>query len=182
MIKIIIDNNKILKLLETADAEQLFPLIDTCRNYLQQWMPWLNGIKNVDDTRLFIRTTQMQFAARNGLQNGIWFNGRIVGVIGFQFIDWISRYAYIGYWLGEKYQGLGLMTKACQSMVSYAFDQFHINRVEIRCAVENLKSRAIPERLRFIQEGIIRDGEWLNDHYVDHVVYGMLAREWGRVI
>jgi len=43
---------------------------------------------------------------------------------------------------------------------------------------ENKKSRAIPKRLGFKEEGIIRQTEWLYDRFVDHVVYGMLIDEW----
>ncbi len=70
------------------------------------------------------------------------------------------------------------MTKACSALSSYAFDELELNRVEIRCATENKRSRAIPEKLRFTQEGIVRKAEWLYDHYVDLVVYGMLAEQW----
>jgi ribosomal-protein-serine acetyltransferase len=62
--------------------------------------------------------------------------------------------------------------------VTYAFDQYHLNKVEILCATGNTRSRAIPERLGFTQEGIIRQGERFHDHYNDLVVYGMLASEW----
>jgi ribosomal-protein-serine acetyltransferase len=50
--------------------------------------------------------------------------------------------------------------------------------VEIQCGEDNHKSRAIPERLGFQQEGIIRDGEFLYDHFHDVVVYGLLKKEW----
>jgi len=70
------------------------------------------------------------------------------------------------------------MTKACIAMIHHIFNDLHLNRVEIRCAVLNSKSRAIPERLGFSQEGTIREAEWLYDHFVDHIVYSLLAREW----
>jgi ribosomal-protein-serine acetyltransferase len=84
----------------------------------------------------------------------------------------------IGYWLDEKYVGKGIMTKACIEFINYAFDVYKLNRVEIRCAEDNLKSRAIPERLGFTKEGIIRDGELLNDGYTNCIIYGLLRREW----
>jgi len=70
------------------------------------------------------------------------------------------------------------MTKTAGALTEYALNELKLNKVEIRAAVENQKSRNIPERLGFIQEGTIRRGEWLYDHYVDTVVYGMLREEW----
>ena len=100
------------------------------------------------------------------------------GVIGFHKIDWNNKSTSIGYWLGEDYVGNGLMTKSVKAFVDYALIDLGLNRVEIRAAVENKKSRAIPERLGFTHEGTIRQSEWLYDHYVDHEVYGMLASDW----
>jgi len=63
-------------------------------------------------------------------------------------------------------------------LTDYAFKELNLNKVEIRAALENKKSRGIPERLNFVNEGCNRQAEWLYDHYVDHVIYGMLAEEW----
>jgi ribosomal-protein-serine acetyltransferase len=70
------------------------------------------------------------------------------------------------------------MTKACKAFVNYAIRDLKLNRVEIRVAIENTKSRAIPERLGFVQEGRIRKAEWIYDHYLDQYIYGMLAEDW----
>ena len=86
----------------------------------------------------------------------------------------------IGYWLAETHQGRGLVTTACRALVDHAFSAWTLNRVEVRAAVDNLRSRAVPERLGFTLEGTIRQAEWVNDRYVDHAVYGMLAADWGR--
>jgi ribosomal-protein-serine acetyltransferase len=178
MFKFVVDEEVVLKLLDTTHSNQLFELIDSCRPFLKQWLPFVDGTKEVADTKQFIESTQKQFASNNGIQAGIWYNGNITGVIGFHGINWSNKSTSIGYWLGEGYQGKGIMTKACRAFINYAFGELNLNRVEIRCAVQNYKSRAIPKRLQFINEGTIRQPEWLYDHYVDHVVYGILAQEW----
>ncbi len=70
------------------------------------------------------------------------------------------------------------MTAACRAMVNHAFDELNLHRVEIKCATGNRKSCAIPERLGFTKEGVIKDGEWLYDRFVDLVLYRMLDQEW----
>jgi ribosomal-protein-serine acetyltransferase len=108
----------------------------------------------------------------------ILFNGEIVGTAGFNSINWSNKTAQIGYWLGKDYQGNGIMTKVARGLTAYAFTHLKLNKVEIRVAEGNKKSRSIPERLGFINEGRIRQAEWLYDHYVDHIVYGVLMDEW----
>lgn len=107
----------------------------------------------------------------------IFYKGKI-GCIGLHGIDWSNRKASIDYWLASEFQGNGIMTKSCKAIVNYGLHDLGLNRVEIRAAEFNTRSRAIPERLGFTQEGIIRQAEWLYDYYVDHVVYGMLSEEW----
>ena len=114
----------------------------------------------------------------NGFVAGLWHCGQLAGVIGYAGIDWPNRTTGIGYWLGAAFQGRGLVTKACRALIAYAFTELKLNRVEIRCAPGNQKSCAIPKRLGFTEEGTLREVEWLYDHFVDLVVYGMLASEW----
>lgn len=167
-----------LSLLTIQNAEELFTLTDTSRDLLRQWLPWVDGTKTVEDSKAFIQQSLHQFSSNDGLHAGIWFSGRLVGVIGFHKIDWHNRRTAIGYWLGKEFQGRGIMTRACRAMVNIAFHEYKLNRVEIPTAVENRNSRAIPERFGFVEEGVCRQAEWLYDRFVDHVIYGMLAGDW----
>lgn len=82
----------------------------------------------------------------------------------------------VGYWLVESEQGSGIMTDCVRMLVNYGFDSLSLNRIYIHCANKNHKSRAIPERLGFILEGIFQDGECLYGEYFDLTVYGMVKR------
>ncbi|AKL95739.1 ribosomal N-acetyltransferase YdaF [Clostridium aceticum] len=178
MFKYVVENDIELRLLQNGDAEELYKLIDCNRAYLRKWLPWVDSSKTCEDTKSFIESTMNQFASNNGFQAGIWYKGEITGIIGYHNIDWMNKYTSIGYWLSEKHVGKGIMTKACKAIIDYAFININLNRVEIRCAEYNHKSRAIPERLGFTKEGMIKEAEWLYDHYVNHIVYGILAKEW----
>jgi ribosomal-protein-serine acetyltransferase len=167
-----------LRLLETRHAEEMFALVDQNRFHLRQWLGWVDTNQSVSDSRTFIRGVMQQYANNNGFQAGIWFQGTLAGVIGHNYIDWHNSRTEFGYWLGAPFQGHGLITRSCQALIDYSFDELRLNRVEILCAAGNVRSRAIPERLGFAQEGVFRQAEWLYDHFVDLVVYGMLADEW----
>ena len=173
-----IDDDTELRLHEERFAEEYYRLIDRNRQHLRQWMQWLDEEQSVDDLRVFMRESRLQFANNQSLQTGIWYKGQIAGAIGFHNLDWIDRKVEVGYWLSADQQGKGLVTKACRTLVNFAFDQYQLNRIEIHCATGNRRSRAIPERLGFTQEGIIRQAQWLYDHYVDMVIYGILESEW----
>lgn len=173
-----IDDKITLKMLDLRDSEHLFELTIRSKDSLREWLPFIDFTKTVDDTRQFIQSTMKQFSENNGIQAGIWYEGNLAGVIGFHKIDWSNKSTSIGYWLGSDFVGNGLMTKSVKAFVDHALIDLGLNRVEIRAAVENTKSRAIPERLGFTHEGTIRQSEWLYDHYVDHEVYGMLASDW----
>jgi ribosomal-protein-serine acetyltransferase len=173
-----VDRDIFLKILELDDAADLFNLVENNRSYLRKWVPWVDTNVTTEASKAFIQSTQEQHEQNFGFQSGMWFHNRLVGVIGFQKIDWMNRNVEIGYWIDAGHQGLGIVTKSCQTMVDYAFNEYHLHRVQIRCAIENKKSCAIVERLGFLREGIMRQAEFLYDHYVDLFIYGITADEW----
>jgi ribosomal-protein-serine acetyltransferase len=170
-----------LKPVESGEADALFALTDLNRTYLREWLPWLDASRTVRDTVGFIELSRKQLEKREALHCSIRYQDKIIGMIGFHRFDWGNRAASIGYWLASHMQGKGIVTHSCRLLTDFAFAELQLNRVEIRCAVGNAKSRAIPERLGFRNEGTIRDAEWLYDRFVDLVVYGLLARERGRL-
>jgi ribosomal-protein-serine acetyltransferase len=176
--RIPVDAEVELSILEAWDAAELFQLIERNRAHLRQWLPWVDYETSVEDSRSFVLRTLQHYLDNESFTMGIRYQGQLAGLISYHTINWPGRHVEIGYWLGAEFQGKGLMTRACRAMVDYAFAKLALNRVAILCAPDNLRSRAIPERLGFTQEGTLRESEWLYEHFVDLVVYSMVAREW----
>ncbi len=167
-----------LRSFEADDAEELYRLVDANRAYLAEWMPWA-GESRLESIRDFLRRVRQQADEDNGFQAAIVDpDGAIAGVVGFHAVDWNNRSTSIGYWLAEDRQGRGTMTAAVRALTSHAFEVWGLNRVEIRVAVGNERSAAIPGRLGFAREGVLREVERHGDSFKDNVVYSMLAGEW----
>jgi len=148
-------------------------VVEANRDHLARWMPWAAG-QTLEDTLTFIRRTREQLANNNGFQTAVIENGRIAGVVGFHGISWQHHSTSIGYWLAASAQGQGTMTRSVRALVNHALRTWRLHRVEIRAAVDNARSRAIPERLGFTEEGVVREAERIGGRYVDQVVYSML--------
>ena len=145
---------------------------------MKEWLPWLDFTRELADTKAYIEGCIKGHKENSSLSLVILFNNEIVGIAGFNTINPSNKIGTIGYWLSEGAQGHGIMTKTVKALLQYAFETLKLHKVEIRVAEANHKSHAIPERLGFMQEGTIRAAEWLYDHYVDHVIYGLLVNEW----
>lgn len=171
----------VLRQLDERDTAELYQLISSCRKHLQTWLKWIDTIGTERDVQQFIRMANQAASTYRGLQVGVRYRGELAGLISYDDPDWENRSVSIGAWLGDRFQGNGIMTKATWAMVDYAFRRLPFNRVEIRCGAGNEKSRAIPERLGFKKEGTIREAEWLHNRFIDHIVYGMTKKDYVQI-
>jgi len=174
----ILNENIKLVLTTTLLSEDISRLIDINREYLKKWLPRLDNSNNPGDTRIFIESCLNGFSKMEQLHCSILYNDSVVGLIGFNSINWTTKTGYIGFWLSEKETGKGIMTTAVKEIEKIGFIDLKLEKTEIRCAYENRKSRGIPERLGYKNEGIIRKAENLYGQIVDHVVYGLLKDEY----
>jgi ribosomal-protein-serine acetyltransferase len=166
-----------LRPFELNDADEMYALIEANRAYLTPWLPWASASTH-DQTVDFIRRGLRQRTESNGIQSAITVNGAIAGNIGVHAIDWAHRSTSIGYWLAEGHQGRGVMTAAVRAYVNHAFSEWQLERVVLRAAVENARSRAVAERVGFVLEGVLRHAELVGDRWHDLATYSILSAEW----
>lgn len=173
-----IDDEIKLALPTLQDAEELYSVVKENIEELKIWMPWAKDEYSLESAKGFINFNLTALAENGSFSTTVLLKDKIVGMIGYHNINKENKSVEIGYWLAKSAQGKGIMTRCCRFYIDYAFKELKLNRVQINCNVENVKSRGIPERLSFEHEGTLRQVEFLNDEYRDWAIYGMLAEDW----
>ncbi len=172
-----LDARTLLRSALRTDAEELYALIDANRAYLRPWLPWVVATTAPHHTRGFLDLTMAATLDGRALLLVTVHDGALAGTLGFNTIDAQNRSCEIGYWLREDFQGRGIVTAACRALARHAFDSLGLNCVRLAAATDNAKSRAIPERLGFHLDGVLREQEWVDGRFVDHAVYTLLRRD-----
>lgn len=179
MFKVQLDSDLSINLLTPKYAETLTEALIENQNSLKEWLIWAETIPTIEEYEKSIIPMWLQkFADNNGFETGIFYQNELIGMVGLHYIDKTNKATEIGYWLSDRMQGKGIMTRVVEYLVSYCFDELSLNRVVIRAAVENKKSRAIPLRLKFKEEGILREAQQIRESFYDLAVYSMLKKDW----
>lgn len=166
-----------LRVPAAGDAMALFAAVDANRERLRKWLPWLDQSRSLDQSLAFIENSTR---ARLAKQSATWlieYERSLAGVISINDLSWQNRACEIGYWIAAEFEGRGVMSQSVAALVDLALKGLALHRVEIRVAIDNVRSRAIPERLGFTREGTARDSEWLYDHFESLVIYSLLATD-----
>ncbi len=188
MLAHVVDEELQLVLLEPHHAAAFFAVIDANREHLRPWMIWLDGTKTAQDSLAFIHKNLEDVAAERGMALALRYRGAFVGTIGAHGKKHNTKSCDIGYWLAHDIQGRGVMTRAVKAFIHLLFNDYGFQRLTIRCAPENQRSRAIPERLGFSQEGTLRrialvpgDRPDAPPKLTDLVMYSLLDDEYYRL-
>ena len=81
-----------------------------------------------------------------------------------------GSYEFCGYWCRTSQQNKGYMTEAVQAIIQYAFDNLQAKKLYIRHAAGNQQTRAIMDKLGFIEETILPgihklpNGQMVDEH------------------
>ena len=127
---------------------------------LRQWMPFASGEKpTVEESEANVRLAYTKFLRREDLRLALFLKGTntMVGSSGLHRMKWDVPSFEIGYWVRTRFQGQGFITEAVAGITDFAIQQLGAKRLEIRCDAENERSAAVPRRLNFELEGILKN-------------------------
>jgi len=178
--RIPVSESIVLELIDHHHAEPLFKVVDNNRTHLREWLPWVDYMRSVEDFSRYITLCKKKHQDKIELGFVIMGGDALVGRIGLHYFDHNNKICSIGYWMDEQHTGKGIITNACKKLIHYAFTDLGFNRIEIKCGVGNTKSAAVPERLGFTREGVLRQGEWVNGNFIDLNLYSLLKSEYNQ--
>ena len=181
MVRFTVDEQTELMSLRPEHADELFRLTDIHREWLSQWFAWPADVLSPSDSRTFIRRLITEWQDDRALGLGLFIDGHLMGVVELSGLDSKDRCGRLGFWLAPVAGGRGRMTRACELLTDWAFEQAGLNRLEIRTIMDNVRGRAVPERLGFKLEGIARQAKKLENRYADVAVYALLASQWNEM-
>ncbi|MDB6095920.1 MAG: GCN5-related N-acetyltransferase [Francisellaceae bacterium] len=128
---------------------------------LNQWMAWATIKPSIEDTQNFIKFAQNCWLTEEPKELPFLifdnYEKNLYGAISYNNINWEIPMLEIGYWGNKTYLGKGYMTEAVKLLTDYALKNIKVNRIEIRCDINNLKSAAIPKRLGYVLEARFRN-------------------------
>ncbi|TWT02500.1 GNAT family N-acetyltransferase [Planomicrobium sp. CPCC 101079] len=144
-----------------GDGEKVNAAIRSSLDELKPWLPFVQTLPTPEETEINLLEAHIQFLKRENLRYLIFHRntGDFIGTTGFHDIEWEIPKMEIGYWIDTKWSGSGYMVEAVEALNRLAIEGFLCRRVEIRCDAKNSRSRAIPEKLGFVLEGILRNDE-----------------------
>jgi ribosomal-protein-serine acetyltransferase len=167
-----------LRLVREEDAEELSLRINQNREHLRQWSSLVDETKTASDTLKFVHTCLEAAASGTGFRYALLLNREIIGSVTLNTIEKINRCATMGYWLAKSQTGKGLMTTAAKTLISEGFRQLELNRIEARVPTDNHPSQAVCDRAGLTKEGVLRQSQWLYDHFLDMTMNSVLRSEW----
>jgi ribosomal-protein-serine acetyltransferase len=160
-----------------ADTEDIYLAVDSDRDRLREWLPWVDATSSQAVQREFLASLESDNAAGTGVHVTMRQDGEFAGVMGLR-INGMAGSTDIGYWAATAYVGRGLVTRSVTALIDLAFGPLGLHRVELRAATANDRSRAVAQRLGLVHEGTLREAELLARGHVDLEVYSVLATEW----
>lgn len=139
-----------------AYAAELATLINQNLEHLRPWMAWAQEERTTEQQAESLAKAQARFDAGEDLMYLISLEGRLIGSSGLHRLDWTVPSGELGYWLAATHEGQGYATETAQALTTLAFETLHFERLEIRCDPRNIRSAAVPTRLGFKREALLK--------------------------
>jgi len=103
---------------------------------------------------------------------------RVIGIVDLFKVDFENKDAELGYWIGKKYRGKGLMSEAVELMLNFGFTKLKLHRIHANVFEGNTASEKVLKRHGFIYEGLSRESRFKCGKWQNELRYALLKKHW----
>ena len=167
----------LLRRLNMRDAQDVF---DYSRDpEVARHVLW-DAQRSIGDARAYLRYMIRRYRQNEPASWGIELKstGKIIGTIGFMWIQDDNRAAEVGYSLARAQWGRGIMTEALEAVIEYGFRTLKLNRIEAIHELTNPASGAVMRKCGMVHEGTMREKLFNKGKYVDVDLYAILRKDF----
>lgn len=173
-----------LRMPRSRDFREWAKLRGESRAFLEPWEPrWTPDELEPAAWRQRLRRYRADFIRGTGISFFVFekASGSLTGGITLGNIrHGAAQSASIGYWMGERFAGRGLMGEALELVIDHSFRTLRLHRLEAACIPDNNRSVRVLEKAGFTREGLLRSYLKINGSWQDHFLYGLVADQWTR--
>lgn len=171
----------VLRCWDPADATLLNQAVQESQEHLQPWMPWARGeLPSLQERISWLRRCRGEFDLDEDFIYGIFdpAERRVLGGSGLH-TRLGAEAREIGYWIHKDFISRGFATETAAALTKAAFEIEKVNRVEIHCDPLNVRSAAVPRKLGYTLEAVLKQrvetepGVWR-----DSMVWTLTASEY----
>jgi ribosomal-protein-serine acetyltransferase len=162
-----------VELVGATVAEEWLALVRRNLPRLARWEPWAGTAQTLPGIRVYLAWQAQGFVSGTAVPLQIRLDGVLVGSCSAR-IDKPEGTAEIGYWIDEAVEGGGVAHASVSALVDHLLARGDLGRIQARTAVDNVRSRALLERLGFELEGVLRSSQRINGGRVDMAMYALI--------
>jgi len=168
-----------LRCIEESDLDQLYSIFSDPK-VMRYWSTL--PLESFEEARTLLKEIQTGNQQRTMVKWGVALKATdiMIGTVTLFHLEQSQGRAEIGYAQARAYWGHGYIHEALQSLLTYAFEEMRLRRVEADVDPRNAASIKTLERLGFQKEGFLRERWHVGGEIQDALFYGLLEREWIR--
>lgn len=169
-------NRLLLRKISLSDAIEIYSY--SCKDQVSKYTIW-DTHRSINDTESYINTVIYKYQNGEPSDWGIidLSTNKLIGTIGWVYINPTHYRAEIGYALSPTYWNKGIITEAARSVLQFGFNYLSLNRIEARCHLENVTSERVMQKIGMYFEGILRDYLWAYTQSVSVKLYSITRKD-----
>jgi ribosomal-protein-serine acetyltransferase len=160
------------------DAEEFTTAVLESVESVGHWMPWCSTDYSVHHALEWFADCRNKQAAGAAYEYGIFCQatGKFLGGAGLNEIRQQHKFCNLGYWVRQSKQRNGIASRCVQALLTHAFHELGLHRVEIVVAVGNIASEGVAIKAGALHECIARNRLYIHGKPVSANIFSLVPK------